>query len=114
MFSMRSSVAALGLVLAAGGAMLGQASAAVAADGPGGIPALVVSPAPGKLTKEQKVTETYKYDPQGSGSSSQPPASSTPPPAPEPGPVTNLKDTASSAVQSVTSGAGATVDSALK
>ncbi|MEU4210158.1 hypothetical protein AB0F13_09200 [Streptomyces sp. NPDC026206] len=72
-------------------------------------------PAPGKITKEHKVTDTYQCDANGGSSEEQPPpGGSTPPPTPEPGPVSNLKDTANSAAQSVTSGAGATVDSALK
>ncbi|MEU4212818.1 hypothetical protein AB0F13_22950 [Streptomyces sp. NPDC026206] len=120
MFSMRSRLAAVTLVLVAGGAVLGQASAAVADDHDrhGGFPVLVVSPAPGKLTKEHKITDTFQYDPKASGSSQeQPPppgGGSAQPSAPEPGPVSNAKDTANQAVQSAASGAGSTADSALK
>ncbi|MEW2579062.1 hypothetical protein [Streptomyces syringium] len=120
MSSMRSRLAALVLAVVAGGSVLGQASTAVADDrhghGLGPLPVAIVSPAPGKITKEHKVTDTYQYDAKGSGSSSEESSgSSAPAPSqPEPGPVTNLKDTANSAAQSVTSGAGSTADSALK
>ncbi|GAA2282376.1 hypothetical protein GCM10010145_61310 [Streptomyces ruber] len=103
------------LVTGVAAAMLAGPAAAVgqAADEPGqGIPALIVSPAPGKITKERKITDTYNYAP--GGSSSQQSSSSSAPQPPEPGPVTNLKDTANSTVQSATSGASSTVDSALK
>ncbi|MFI1972585.1 hypothetical protein BLA24_08020 [Streptomyces cinnamoneus] len=124
MSSMRSRVAAVMLAVAAGGAVLGQASTAMADDhhrhghddGLGPLPIAIVSPAPGKITKERKITDTYTYDAKGGSSSSsqeQPPPSSSPS-QPEPGPVTALKDTANSAAQAVTSGAGATVDAAAK
>ncbi|MEV4440089.1 hypothetical protein AB0K09_13855 [Streptomyces sp. NPDC049577] len=119
MASVRRLVAAVVTVVVSA-AVLGQAPVALADDhqpGGGGLPVLVVSPAPGKITKERKVTETYQYDAKGgsssqdsSGSSSQPPA----PSAPEPGPVSNLKDTVNNAAQSATSGASSTVDSTLK
>ncbi|MBT2387480.1 hypothetical protein J7E86_28725 [Streptomyces sp. ISL-11] len=93
------------MVAAAASAMvLGQASVALADDhghGLGPLPVAIVSPAPGKITKEHKVTDTYQYDQKASGSSSseQPPSSQTPPPpaAEQPGPVTEVKDAANSA-----------------
>ncbi|WP_370419031.1 hypothetical protein AB8O64_11290 [Streptomyces sp. QH1-20] len=95
----------------------GSLQAAVA-DGPGeGTPTLVVSPAPGKLTKERKETLTYTYDPKGSGESSDqasPGGVPQPPAPPEPGPVTAAKDTANSASQSLTSGLSSTLDASLK
>ncbi|WP_093804155.1 hypothetical protein [Streptomyces sp. Wb2n-11] len=104
------------LVAAVAAAMLGGPGAAVgqAEDGPGqGNPALIVSPAPGTITKERKITDTYTYSQDGSSSQQ---SSSTPPTPqpPEPGPVTALKDTANSTVQSATAGASSVADAALK
>ena len=123
MSSARTRMAASLVAIAASALVFGQASSALAADDPRGFgrgdgsPVLVVSPAPGKLTKERKVTTTYSYDAKGGGSSSEeqpPPPPGAPAPAPEPGPVTALKDTANAAAQSVTSGASSTVDAAAK
>ncbi|MEV4442096.1 hypothetical protein AB0K09_24435 [Streptomyces sp. NPDC049577] len=127
MFSVRNRIAAAAAVAVAASAItLGQASTALA-DGPGDqgssrLPAQVTYPAPGKITQEHKVTNTYQYDPKASGSSSdQSSSSSSPsgssastPAAPEPGPVTNAKDTVNSAVSTVASGTASTADSALK
>ncbi|MFI0743332.1 hypothetical protein ACH4PU_35470 [Streptomyces sp. NPDC021100] len=120
MFSARNRIAAALVAVAASAITLGQGTLALAAgpgdDGPSRLPVQITFPAPGKITKEHKVTNTYQYDPK-SGSSSpsqeQPPASSSPS-QPEPGPVTTLKDTANSAAQAVASGAGATLDAAAK
>ncbi|MBZ4318953.1 hypothetical protein JNW98_06130 [Streptomyces sp. SCA2-4] len=114
------------LAAAAGSAVLGLAPAALADDhhrhhhhhGDDGYPVLVISPAPGRLTQEHKVTDTYQYDPKASGGSaaSEASAGAQPPlaPASEPGAVTSVKDTANSAAQSATSGLSTTVDAALK
>lgn len=112
----RTRVTAALVAVAASAMVFGQASAALADDHRGGNPVLVVSPAPGKITKEHKVTDTYQYDPKASGSSEEPPpgGGGSSPQLPEPGPVTNAKDTVNSAAQSATSGAASTVDSALK
>ncbi|EMF00528.1 hypothetical protein [Streptomyces mobaraensis] len=127
--SMRNRVVGVALALLAGGMVLGQAGTAMADDhhgrhheghGLGSLPVAIVSPAPGQITKEHKVTDTYKYDPKGGSSSSssseeQPPSSgSSAPSTPEPGPVTALKDTANSTAQSATSGVSSTADAALK
>ncbi|MGI5338084.1 hypothetical protein ACQEVS_12125 [Streptomyces sp. CA-181903] len=127
--SMRNRVVGVALAVLAGGMVLGQAGTAMADDhhgrhheghGLGPLPVAIVSPAPGQITKEHKVTETYKYDPKGGSSSSsseeQPPPSSpsASSPSEQPGPVTNLKDAANSTAQSALSGASSTVDSAAK
>ncbi|MEV4437649.1 hypothetical protein AB0K09_01310 [Streptomyces sp. NPDC049577] len=121
MFSVRNRIAAALVAVAASAITFGQASVALADDteprGPVHLPVQIVSPAPGKITQEHKVTNTYQYDPKASGSSddtSGSSSSSSTPPAPEPGPVGQAKDTANSAVSTVASGAASTADSALK
>ncbi|MFI0743339.1 hypothetical protein ACH4PU_35505 [Streptomyces sp. NPDC021100] len=109
------------LALAVAGALFAcPAIPAAADDGPDGlrVPAQITYPAPGKLTQEHKVSDTYQYDPKASGSSGSSSATSSgssgsASPS-EPGAVTNLKDTANSAVQSITAGVGATANSALQ
>ncbi|MEU2872431.1 hypothetical protein ABZ769_24990 [Streptomyces olivoreticuli] len=96
--------------------ILGQASAAQADGHHGdGNPVLVVSPAPGKLTKVHSESWAYQYDPKAGSSddSSGSSGSSTPPqaPAPAPGPVQNATDTAKSTVASAAGGASSTVGS---
>ncbi|MEV4440260.1 hypothetical protein AB0K09_14780 [Streptomyces sp. NPDC049577] len=117
----RRRLAAAVVTAVASVTLLGQAPAAVADDHDRGrglrdLPVMVVSPAPGKITKEHKVTDTYQYDQKASGSSSSDGSSSQPPApsAPEPGPVTSAKDAVNSTAASATSGLGATADSALK
>ncbi|MER8226434.1 hypothetical protein ABTZ58_39320 [Streptomyces sp. NPDC094143] len=70
---------------------------------------MIVSPAPGKITKEHKVTDTYQFDPKGSTSSQD-----APPAPPAPGPLTSAKDAVNDTAQSATFGASDTVDSLLK
>ncbi|MGK5642030.1 hypothetical protein ACSNOK_27490, partial [Streptomyces sp. URMC 126] len=86
--SMRNRAAGVLLAVMAGGMVLGQAGTALADDhhgrhhhghGMGPLPVAIVSPAPGKITKEHKVTETYQYDPKGGSSS---PSSEEQPPPP--------------------------------
>ncbi|MEU4212188.1 hypothetical protein AB0F13_19655 [Streptomyces sp. NPDC026206] len=119
MSSMRSRLAALVLAAAVGGSMLGLAPSASADDHPSDdglrdLPVLVVSPAPGKITREHKITDTYQYNPTaGSSADASSSAPSAQSPASQQGVATSLKDTANSAVQSATSGASSTVGSAL-
>lgn len=126
MASLRSRLMATVVAAAVGTAVLGLAPAALADDhhhhhhdGDDGYPVLVVSPAPGKLTQEHKVTDTYQYDPKASGGSSMTPeeasaAQSSSASTPEPGAVTSAKDTANSTGQSATAGLSSTVNSLLK
>ncbi|MER5780931.1 hypothetical protein ABT104_04265 [Streptomyces mobaraensis] len=125
MASLRSRLMATVVAAAVGTAVLGLAPAALADDhhhhhdGDDGYPVLVVSPAPGKLTQEHKVTDTYQYDPKASGGSSmtQEEASagqSSSASMPEPGAVTSAKDAANSTGQSATAGLSSTVNSLLK
>ncbi|MFI0742934.1 hypothetical protein ACH4PU_33380 [Streptomyces sp. NPDC021100] len=124
MFCARNRIAAALVAVAASMITLGQASVALAADpgdnGPARLPVQITFPAPGKITQERKVTSTYQYDPKASGSSSDSSSSSAggssspAPAAPEPGPVSQVKDTANAVVSTVASGASGTADSALK
>ncbi|MFD0383738.1 hypothetical protein ACFQ2B_19525 [Streptomyces stramineus] len=81
--SMRTRVAGVLLAAMAGGMVLSQAGTATADDhrghGLGPLPVAIVSPAPGKITKERKITDTYQYDAKGGSSSEEQPP---PPPAP--------------------------------
>ncbi|NVK82146.1 hypothetical protein HG542_31525 [Streptomyces morookaense] len=110
------------LAFSASGLILGQASAAQADDHHGhhgqDFP-VVVSPAPGTLTKGHSEFWTYQYNPQGgsaggpgssdnsgsSGGSSAAPGA----PAPQPGPVQSATETAKSTVASAAGGASSTV-----
>ncbi|MET9647241.1 hypothetical protein [Streptomyces syringium] len=122
MRSTRHRIAAVVIAAAASALVLGQAPA-LADDhhghghGMGPLPVAIVSPAPGKITKERKITDTYSYDAKGGSSEEQPPPGGSTPPAPsapEPGPATAAKDTLNSTAQSAVAGASSTVDSTLK
>ncbi|MGI5337601.1 hypothetical protein ACQEVS_09505 [Streptomyces sp. CA-181903] len=124
MASLRSRLMVTVVAAVVGTAVLGLAPAALADDhhhhhGDDGYPVLVVSPAPGNLTQEHKVTDTYRYDPTASGGSSmtpEGPSAAQPSPAstPESGAVSSAKDTANSTGQSATSGLSSAVNSLLK
>ncbi|UBI41240.1 MULTISPECIES: hypothetical protein [Streptomyces] len=129
MASLRSRLMVTVVAAAVGTAVLGLAPAASADDhhhhhhhhADDGYPVLVVSPAPGKLTQEHKVTDTYQYAPKASGGSSTTPeessaaqSSSASASASEPGAVSSAKDAANSTGQSATSGLSSTVNSLLK
>ncbi|WP_312018524.1 hypothetical protein [Streptomyces sp. I05A-00742] len=116
----RSRLTAAFLTVAASGLILGQATAAHADDhGRGGGPVLVVSPAPGKLTKAHSEVTTYSYDPKassssdsaGDSSSSGSSAGSAVAPQAPSGPLANATDTAKSVVSSAAGGASGTVGS---
>ncbi|MFI0741490.1 hypothetical protein ACH4PU_25935 [Streptomyces sp. NPDC021100] len=126
MASLRSRLMVTVVAAAVGTAVLGLAPAASADDHhhhrhhtDDEYPVLVVSPAPGSLTQEHKVTDTYRYDPKASGGPSMTPvkssaAQSPPAPTSEPGAVSSAKGTANSTGQSATSGLSSTVNSLLK
>ncbi|MFF7730828.1 hypothetical protein [Streptomyces sp. NPDC008001] len=127
MSAARTRMTATLVAVAASAMVFALASAAMADDhdhghGLGPLPMAmamaIVSPAPGEITKEHKVTDSYQYDAKGGSSSSpeQPPSSPTRrlPPAPEPGPLTSAKDTLNATAQTATAGASSTADSALK
>ncbi|MEU7165221.1 hypothetical protein AB0A70_11330 [Streptomyces morookaense] len=109
------------LALSASGLILGQASAAQADDHHGhhgqDYP-VVVSPAPGSLTKGHSEFWTYQYNPQG-GSAGGPGSSDNGSSngssagggaaAPQPGPVQTATETAKSTVASAAGGASSTV-----
>ncbi|MEU5130103.1 hypothetical protein [Streptomyces mobaraensis] len=77
-------------------------------------PALIVSPAPGRITQEREVTDPYRYDPMGSASPGGYAGEQSSAGQPGAGPVGSTKDTLGPTVQSTTSGVSSTVNAALR